>query len=552
MTAINRFRRIIWPVALVTCILVIGLSLFFTILSGGPQWWSSWISFPLFPFLPIILIAFLFAVTRVSSALKRYRLEADACEAARSAIATFHDPAEIRTTLNYVLEGNTAIGMRLRNASDSGDLDTAWSVVQVPQPMDVEEDKTFGEIQFWRSALVLLGLLSTVIFFAQAFTSAGPTADLKDLPLLVNDLQRALTMTMAGIATSVVLGWISTRLFNIQQNLKLEVDELTALMLPRLLPHYEKGTKDEPGPALIIEKLQDFLREVEGWKDGLGVDVNQLSLVLEEHREILAKLPAVTLPSSFSKLDATLATVATAISETKDVNTEALKILSADRNINLDSVLNLLREVRLDTERIKNSHTTLLDTVIPKQTKALDELTTLNATLTSLGEVLTSASREMKETSARHADLINTNKAIQTELSRLSQPKDERVVARLDELLTGISNVQAQNSTINQNLQNVVSAITSLGSVLNTRPIYAEEPYVRRPPRSEPKSESRTEASPKSATTASSPASTGSPKPVYAPPGPPAAGPRVATVVDTKTASEKNGWFRKARDWFKR
>jgi hypothetical protein len=551
MTAIQKYRSLLWPVAFATCGIVVSLSLIFSYLSGGPEWWRTWISIPLFPFLPIILGAFLYAVTRVRGALNRYETEADACEFVTRAVTTFHDPAEIQTKLRPVLHGENAIGKRLSLAFDSGDLDTAWSVLQVPQPMDVEEDKTFGELHFWRSALVLLGLLSTVIFFAKAFTSAGTTSDFKDLAFLVTDLQRALTMTMAGIATSVVLGGMATRLFDIQQNLKLRVDELTALMLPRLLPRYEKGTKEEPGPALLVEKLQDFLREVEEWKTGLGVDVTQLTSVLREHREILAKLPAVGLPKSFAKLDSTLSNVATVISETKDVNSQALKILSEDRNINVDNVLKLLLEVRLDAERIKGSQTTLLDTVIPKQTKALEELTQLNTTFNTLADSLHNASQGLKEASGKHEELIKTNKAIQSELSRLSQPSDVRIVSKLDELLTGIKNVQTQGSKTNEGLERVASSITSLASVLNSRPPRTEEMYVRPAPHSgsdRPKQEPFLKSSP----SARKPMFEESPRPKQPPKMPIKEGHINAEENTRRTGSNDGSLTGRFRNWWNR
>ena len=471
MNPIDLYRKLLWPIAAVTSAIVLALSVVFSYLSGGSDWWRIWISIPLIPFLPIILGAFIYSVSRVAQALNRYEIEAKACEFVSRVIASHTIPSEIQAELGPVTKGDTAIGKRILHAFESGDLDTAFFLAQLPQPMDIDEDKTFGELQFWRSALLLLGLLSTVIFFAKAFASVT-TSDLKDLAFLIDDLQRALTMTMAGIATSVVLGGMATRLFDIQQNLKLRVEDLTALMLPRVLPRYEKGTKEEPGPALVLEKLQDFLREVEDWKSGLGSDVDRLSQVLGEHREILASLPAISFPKSFSKLSATLSQVSTTMTETRSVIERALEILSEDRNIDVNSIIKLLMEIRVDSERIKTSQTTLLDNVIPKQTKALEQLTDLNSSFQKISEGL-------KQTTEKQEELIKTNRGIQTELLRLSQPKDERVVAKLQELLTAMKGLQSEGISSNQSLREVVSSISKLPSVLNLRIARPENSYPR-------------------------------------------------------------------------
>lgn len=445
MRQIERYRKLLWPIAIGTCFTVVLLSFIFTYMSDAENWAVRWLSFPLIPLLPIIIAAFIIGVRRVQQALDVYSDETIACTLVEDGIKDYSTPGDFQARLASVIHGTTTIGKRIAHALSATDVDMASAIMRLPQPMDVEEDKTFGELQFWRSALVLIGLLSTVVFFAMAFHSAE-TFDEGSLLPLKKELQRALTMTMAGIATSVVLGGMSTHLFDIQQDLKLKVDELTALMLPRLLPHYEKGTHEEPGPALVLEKLQDFFREVEGWKSDVGADVGDLTRVLVEHREVLAGLPAVSLPKGFDKLTTSLTQVSNATTEMREVTDRALKVLAESRDLDLNNIVNLLAEIRLDSERVKSSQQTLLDKVLPRLAESSEQLKTLNNTLGEVGAGL-KKNVEMQEA------LLKTNRLIQKELSRIDSAKDEQLLAKMQEMVDGIDNLRRETARANDRLR---------------------------------------------------------------------------------------------------
>lgn len=440
MRQIKLYRRFLWPIAAATCVLVVLVCLIYSYLSPTKQL-SELLSIPFILLLPLILGTFLYGVRRIHKALGDYQAESEACGVVSDAISTPGTPGEIQAWVAPVTKGGTAIGKRVAQSLESADVNTASSLMQLPQPMDVEEDKTFGELHFWRSALVLLGLLSTVVFFALAFNKRMG-GEMRELAPLINDLQTALTMTMAGIVTSVVLGLMSTRLFDIQQDLKLRVEELTALMLPRLLPQYEKGTKEEPGPALMLEKLQDFFREVEDWRSGIGADVERLAEVLVNHREMIAGLPAVSLPKGFGALNTTLSQVSTTMTETRGTIERALQLLSESRDLDLNNVVSLLSEIRTDSERIKVSQTKLLEQVLPKQVQALEGLNKLNATLEKVGAGLELNAKAQKA-------LTETNASIQKELARLNQPRDEELVGKMEEVVAAIKNLHAETARAN-------------------------------------------------------------------------------------------------------
>lgn len=445
-------RALIWLSAAATCAALLGLTMYFTYVPGGEV--DSLVSFPFVPFLPFILLAFLYGVWRVNHALSRYTQEAEACEFVSQIIAEHYTPAEVQAHLSGVSSGMTAIGRRIRHACETSDFNSAMAVIQIPQELETEEDKTFGALHFLRGALVLLGLLSTVIFFARAFTSVD-ISQAGSLVLLTADLQKALTMTMAGIATSVVLGTMAAWLFDVYQKLRGRVDELTATMLPRLLPRYEKGTEEEPGPALVLEKLQDYFREVEEWKSSTGAEVDRLTEVLGAHGDVLSRLPAVSLPDSFSELNIALTEVATSITGSNTVTDRALQVLSEDRSLDVNAVVKLLMEVRTDTESVKSGQAALLEKVLPKQTEAVEKLTAIRKDLQDVAENLKQAAESQKK-SAEVSD------ALKVELSRIARTGgDEQLAGLMREMVAAVKDLKAETKTMSARMTEAIETLVA-------------------------------------------------------------------------------------------
>lgn len=439
----QRFK--LWIVAILTCSVVLGLSYWF-ILSRTEEGFTLFI-FPVLPCLVLIIGVFLYGIKLISSSYYRYESETKACKEVDDIISQFGTPLDIQYKLNAVTQGETTIGNRIAHSIQAADLSTATSILQIPQGMEVEENRTFSNLQFLRTALVLIGLFSTVLFFAMALTSADLERN-DGLSKLMRELQSALTMTMAGVATSVVLGWRTSKLFGVQQNLKADIDEVTAKMLPRLLPRFEVGTREEPGPALILEKLSHLVNEIEEWKNQTGIEIQNLTGVLATHREVLANLPAVSLPDSFTKLNDNLSNVVQSMGETRDVTNQALQILSKERSLDLNAVISLLKEIRTDSERFKNAQDSILKDLIPKQNELLQSFSNVDKTLQL-------ASNNMKESSDAQEKMVKSFETISTALDQVSLSINEKFSKGIRDLAITVENLNRETRETNRLLQDM-------------------------------------------------------------------------------------------------
>ncbi|MEW6733403.1 MAG: hypothetical protein AB1489_18895 [Acidobacteriota bacterium] len=424
---------------------------------------------PIIPFLPLIVCVFIYGVWVINLAMNRYQLEEEACQEIDDVLNSNNGRKDNRNQLISIgsRREKTAIGRRIVYAHGIPDLDTASAILQIPQGVEIEEDKTFSWLQYLRNALVLLGLLSTVISFIIALSSAQ--AD--DMKMLIKELQRALTMTMVGVSTSVVLGWLSSVLFDAQQSVKAKIDGLTASMLPRLIPHDEKSIAQATDSTLMLDKLQDYIEEVNNWKNNTNTEVECLTAALVEQRDILIQLPQLELPKGFGELNSTLTKMIPSMNDMCRVVEQALQHLEKERSLDLNQVIELLRDMCVSSVEIKHGHDAILKELIPKQREYLQQQQESSHKIANLGITLEKVLQELEKNANNQKEILTTiNQKELVESIRTLEPALKSINTSYEKFAAGIKDLNDvmngfQASTIKayQDLRrDLVTAVNSL------------------------------------------------------------------------------------------
>lgn len=449
-----RIRTRLWVAATTTAAAVTYISISY----AAPFTSTGWGFWPVLPFLPIILLVFFHGVNLIGKAVQRYEIEELACQEISDLLHST-PPQELRNKLLRPNPDGTVIDRLIAHATVAPDLDTASTIIQIPQGLEVEENQTFGRLQFLRNELVLLGLLSTVLSFAKAL-SQSTTGDL--LPL-IGELKRALTMTMSGVSTSIILGSFTSVIFTRQQAIKAKVNELIACLLPRIVPRYEKGTAQDPGSALILGKLQSYIDEVSQWRNNVFIEVQGLTAVFSEHRRLLSSLPQLVLPQGFTELNTELRSLTKTTDEMRQIVDQSVQILAKERSLDLNSVIQLLKEIRVDSEALKASQRIIYDKLIPIQQDGLQQIASITNDLSAISGEFSAVADGLTQNTKSQNNLVEAIQRL-TESGKANHEHTEKMKEMVDRLYQSVAQPKTPQElvTLNKNVEYLANAIRDL------------------------------------------------------------------------------------------